>query len=178
MKNILFLGVVAVVLATGITFWKHRSSTQPNRNETISEVSESNSWHEQVIAEIGLSFRMPPTMTFRKEVADNEGVMRSLGFYVESSDPTFPYMLYALYMNDKEVTSDNLEQTKIGMDPASIKEANISGYKGTEGLILGEKTRYITSVIKDGRIFSVSTIPPTTEGKALTNKLLTTFKFQ
>ena len=64
------------------------------------------------------------------------------------------------------------------MDPASIKETSIDGYKGIEGLIVGPKARYITIVLKDNKLFSVSTTPPTAENKAITEQILFTFDFK
>lgn len=72
----------------------------------------------------------------------------------------------------------DLERAKTEMDPASIKETSIDGYKGIEGLILGPKTRYITIVLKGNKLFSVSTSPPTAENKATTEQILSTFDFK
>jgi hypothetical protein len=54
----------------------------------------------------------------------------------------------------------------------------MAGYSGIEGLIMGPKTRFITTVLKDGKLFSVSTMPPSQENKELTNQILTTFEFK
>jgi hypothetical protein len=64
------------------------------------------------------------------------------------------------------------------MDPTTIEEAMIDGYKGIEGLIVGPKTRYITVVLKGNKLFSVSTLPPTAENKAITEQILSTFDFK
>ena len=54
-------------------------------------------------------------------------------------------------------------------------------HKGKSGIaqdIKTSKTGHITIIQKDGRLFSVSTIPPTQENKELTEKILATFDFQ
>lgn len=142
-------------------------------------LSEQSDWQEQTVDEIGLSFKMPPGTTFKKEIADDYGRIRNLGFYAErgpSDKPT--YMLYGLYQFQTEATEQDLEKAKTEMDKTTIKETSIDVYKGIEGLILGPKTRYITIVLKDGKLFSVSTIPPTQENKKLTAEVLATFDFK
>lgn len=64
------------------------------------------------------------------------------------------------------------------MDKTTIKEITLEGYKGIEGLILGPKTRYITIILKDGKLFSVFTIPATPENKITTEQILPTFDFK
>ena len=64
------------------------------------------------------------------------------------------------------------------MDPKTIKDVTVGEYKGIEGLILGPKTRYITVLLKNNRLFTVSTIPPTQENKILTDQILATFNFK
>lgn len=76
-----------------------------------------------------------------------------------------PYQLYGLYLADRESSEQDLERAKTEMDTSTIKDASIDGYKGIEGLT-------------DGRLFSVSTIPPTPENKELTEQILATFDFQ
>lgn len=133
----------------------------------------------QMVEEIGLTLSYPNDLTFRKELGDDYGKLRTLAFYIEKGDQNNPeYQLYALFLADKEATQTDLEKAKMEMDKNTIKDTSIAGYKGIEGLIVGPKTRYITTVIKDGRLFSVSTIPPTEENKAITDRILSTFSFK
>lgn len=97
------------------------------------------------------------------------------------SDPNNPeYQLYALYLADKEGSARDLELAKTGMDPASIKEASIDGYSGIEGIANANdpKRHYTTVILKDERLFSVSTYPSQPENKELTDKIIETFDFQ
>lgn len=136
-------------------------------------------WQTQTVEEIGLSFKMPSNTTFRKEIADDAGKIRTLGFYVEKGDKNNnSYTLYGLYQAFKESMEQDLEKAKTEMDTNTIKEVTIGGYKGIEGLILGPKTRYITILLKNNRLLTVSTIPPTQENKALTDQILKTFEFR
>lgn len=66
------------------------------------------------------------------------------------------------------------------MDAASVKEASIDGYSGIEGVANANdpKKHYLTVVLKDGRLFSVSTYPPQPENKELTDQIIQTFNFQ
>lgn len=83
-----------------------------------------------------------------------------------------------MYENYRDATEADLERAKTEMDPASIKETIIDGHQGIEGLITGPKTRYIMVVLKGNKLFSVSTIPPTKENKALTQQIISTFNFE
>jgi len=157
--------------------YPERCNTPDGRSFTR-QVSQTEGWREQAIDEIGLTLKYPSNLTFRKEVADDNGRIRSLGFYIESSDENNPYMLYGLYQNDKNATIVDLDKNKMGMDASSIRDTSIDGYNGFYGLILGEKTRYMAIVLKDDKLFSVSTIPPTQENKDLTDQILATFDFQ
>lgn len=151
---------------------KHGNPSAPMPETGCGE--SENDWQSQTVEEIGLSFRHPQDMTFRKEVADDSAGVRAVGFYVEKED----YTLYGVYQSKSEATEEDLEKAKTEMDTATIKEITIDGYKGIEGLVSGPKTRYLTTIIKDGKLFSVSTIPPTEENKNLTEKILAAFNFE
>lgn len=139
--------------------------------------------NKQTFNEAGLSLSMetPSDTTFRKEIADDAGRIRVASFYVERGSKDNPtYQLYALYQPLETVTSKELNKIKTGMDPKSVKEVIVGGIKGIEGLvnISGSKAHYTTAIIKDGKLFTVSTYPPTIENKALTDQILATFKFE
>ena len=85
--------------------------------------------------------------------------------------------MFGLYQQFRDATEQDLELSKREMDPNTIKEVTIDGYKGIEGLILGPKTRYITIILKGSKLFSVSTMPPTQENKAVTESILPTLNF-
>ncbi|MBI4991405.1 hypothetical protein HZB96_04915 [Candidatus Gottesmanbacteria bacterium] len=173
---LLFAAVLIGTFSLGL--FKQKEATPQPQNTTTNAAIQFDTWQEQTVDEIGLTFKTPPGTTFRKEVADDGGRIRILGFYVENNDKDNPYMLYGVYQLDKEATQEDLEKAKDAMDANTIKDASIDGYEGIEGLILGEKTRYITMIIKDGKLFSVSTIPPNQENKELTEQILATFAFQ
>lgn len=170
--TVLAAGLV-VVSQLGLFNSPKRTQIQPLIESTI-----KNNLQRQSIDEIGLSFQIPTDTTFRKEVADNTGKIRVLGFYIEKIVKDKPsYMLYGVYQADKEATEQDLEIAKKEMDPSSIKQVTIGGYNGIEGLVLGPKTRYITILLKNNRLLSVSTIPPTQENKLLTDQILASFEF-
>ncbi|PIP63478.1 hypothetical protein COW97_02235 [Candidatus Roizmanbacteria bacterium CG22_combo_CG10-13_8_21_14_all_34_12] len=138
-----------------------------------------NDWQPQTFNEANLSFKIPSGTTFRKEIADDAGKIRVASFYVEKKvNSNFTYTLYGVYQPNKEATDEDLKLAKKEMNPETIKDVTISGYKGIEGLILGPKTRYITILLKNNRLFTVSTIPPTQENKILTDQILATFNFK
>ena len=177
--------IIVILLITVLmaVFWSRTTRTSQTPTETVNTANVTNKvsdgWKEQVVSQIGLHFRFPDNLMYREELGDDYGRMRTMAFYVENKDQSKPeYQLYGLFIADKESTAQDLERAQTEMDKATIKDVTIDGYKGIEGLIVGPKTRYITVLQKDGRLFSVSTIPPTAENKALTEKMLDTFDFQ
>jgi len=160
---------------------KHGNPSKPMPLTGCGETKEG--WTTQTFDEAGLSLTLsiPPDTFFRKEIADDAGRIRVASFYVEKGSSNNPaYQLYAVYEPLEEVTEKKLDKIKTGMDPDSVKEITIDGYKGIEGMtvISGPKNHYVTAIIKDGRLFTVSTYPPTEESKALTDQILTTFSFK
>ncbi|OGD84128.1 hypothetical protein A2572_03315 [Candidatus Collierbacteria bacterium RIFOXYD1_FULL_40_9] len=132
-------------------------------------------------AGLSLTFEAPTDTTFRKEIADDAGRIRVASFYVERGPRDNPtYQLYALYQPLETVTSKELDKIKTGMDPKSFKEVTIDGIKGIEGLvnISGPKAHFVTAIIKEGKLFTVSTYPPTVENMVLTDQILATFRFK
>lgn len=171
--------VLAIAAIFGILYFKPFNSSKTTGNLPTQAKDIYQGWQEQTVDEIGLTLKTPPDTRFRKEIGDNAGNIRTVAFYVEKGDENDPqYQLYGLFLADKEASAQDLERAKIEMDTSTIKEATIAGYQGIEGLIIGPKTRYITSVLKEERLFSVSTYPPIQENKEFTEKILKTFQFK
>jgi len=207
-RNTKVVGIMAVFLILGLFVWRYQNSAKiqnissfeecaaagypvmesypeqcrtPDGRTFTRNVTTQAGWQEQTVDEIGLTLSYPSDLTFRKEIGDNAGNIRTVAFYIEKGDQNNPeYQLYALYLADKEGSAQDLEKAKTGMDPASIKEASIDGYKGIEGIAnpTDPKKHYTTVVLKDEKLFSVSTWPPTAENKMLTDKIIETFNFQ
>ncbi|MCR4312882.1 MAG: hypothetical protein NUV58_01390 [Candidatus Roizmanbacteria bacterium] len=156
---------------------KHGNPSNPKPQSGCGVVKSD--WQSQTFDEANLSFKIPSGTTFRKEIADDAGKIRVASFYVEKKvNNNFTYTLYSVYQPNKEATNEDLELAKKEMDPKTIKDVMVGEYKGVEGLILGPKTRYITVLLKNDRLFTISTIPPTQENKILTDKILATFSFK
>jgi len=160
---------------------KHGGPSKPMPLTGCGEAKEG--WTTQTFDEAGLSLTLsiPPDTFFRKEIASDGAKIRIASFYVEKGPSDNPaYQLYAVYEPLEEATEKKLDKIKTGMDPKSVKEITIDGYKGIEGMtvISGPKNHYVSAIIKDGRLFTVSTYPSTEESKALTDQILTTFSFK
>lgn len=178
-RNKVLIAILVILGVIGVAFL---TSNKPKNEQQLS--TEENSlvqtgWQEQTVDEIGLTLSYPSNLTFRKEIGDNAGNIRTVAFYIEKGDQNNPeYQLYALYLADKEGSAQDLEKAKTGM--TSIQEASIDGYSGIEGIANANdpKKHYLTVVLKDGRLFSVSTYPPQPQNKELTDKIIETFNFQ
>lgn len=155
----------------------------PNISMPLTGCGDKKDWIGQTFNEVGLSitFSIPPDMVFRKEIANDAGRIRIASFYVERGSKDNPtYQLYAVYQPTETVTEKELDKIKTGMDPNSVKEITIDGIQGIEGetVISGPKNHYITAIIKDGKLFTVSTYPMITENKILTDQILSTLSFK
>lgn len=178
-RNKVLIAILVILGVIGVAFL---TSNKPNNEQQLS--TEENSlvqtgWQEQTVDEIGLTLSYPSDLTFRKEIGDNAGNIRTVAFYIEKGDQNNPeYQLYALYLADKEGSAQDLEKAKTGM--TSIKKASIDGYIGIEGIANANdpKKHFTTIVLKDERLFSVSTYPPTIENKQLTDKIMESFDFR
>lgn len=171
--------VAGIIAANSFGLFIPKESITQNITSSPTSNPQYNGWRQQAVPNIGLNLQIPPDMTYREELADDYGKVRTMAFYIENKDQSKPaYQLYGLFQADKESSDQDLERSKSEMDKTTIKETSIDGYEGIEGLILGPKTRHITIIQKEGRLFSVSTYPPTQENKELTNKILATFNFQ
>lgn len=190
MKLKTFIACIGVIIALGFVIknFSDNKSKQSSSPTPMAEVkvtpdavispSRSLKPNEEFISPFGLYVTVPKDMTFRKEVADNEGIIRTVGFYIENSSKSNPYMLYGLYDAKGVATDQTLVSAKKEMVPSTIRDITIGGYKGVEGLITGDKTRYMALIVKDGKKITFSTIPPTEANKAITDQLLSTFSFQ
>jgi len=204
-KNVKLIAFVSVLVIVGLAIWKYQQKSSVQQINSFEECAQAGNpileiYPEQcrtpdgrsftrvisiesdlqtsMVEEIGLSFQHPNDLVFRKEIADNAGSIRTIGFYLtKGSDQSPEYQLYGLYENYKDASPTDLERAKSEMDPSTINEVSIGGYTGIEGLITGPKTRHITIILKDGKLFSVSTIPSTEENKAITRQILSTFQF-
>lgn len=133
-------------------------------------------WKTQTVDEAGITFRYPPSTTYRKEVASDSAGIHAVGFYVEKGNKNNPsYTFYVVFQPNKKASEKDLELAKTGMDPKTIKEVTVAGFKGIEGLVTGPKTRYMTAILKNDHLFTISTIPPTNQNITLTKSILKTF---
>ncbi len=184
LKTLLLSIIVIVILGIVVKTFTGNASNQaadpiPTPSPTMTPTTEQKPSRtlkpgEKYISPLGLYIKVPENMTFRKEIADDAGVIRSVGFYIENDNG---YQLYGLYQ-EKELTVRGLDEAKREMDKTTIKEANVGGYNGIEGLIVGQRARFNTIVVKDGKTLSFSTIPATEENKAITEQILSTVSFK
>ncbi len=78
----------------------------------------------------------------------------------------------------RDASSEDIEKAKTEMDPETIKEVSIGSYQGIEGKVTGPKERWLTVILKDNKLFTISTFPATTENKDLTDQIIQTISFE
>lgn len=179
-KQLVAFVLLIVVLVGGVYFaYRSNQSGQTQKSAVVETEQKNVDWQTETVDEIGLTLKHPKDLVFRKEIADDDGRIRTVGFFLTKGAESNPdYQMYGLYQQFREGSQQDLELAKKEMDSTTIKEASMAGYGGIEGLIVGPKTRFITTVLKDGKLFSVSTIPPTEENKALSTQIMETFSFK
>ena len=102
----------------------------PNGESFTRQIPNQQNLQQETIEEIGLSFQYPTDLLYRKEIADNDGNIRTVGFFLTKGSEQNPeYQMYGLYENYRNATKDDLERAKTEMDPTTIKEVNVGGYK-------------------------------------------------
>lgn len=130
--------------------------------------------NEEYLGAMGLYVTIPEGMNFRHDIASEIAV----NFYIEDGSAENPtYQFYAVYQPQKTMTEEGLKLIKKEMEPDTIREATVGDYKGFEGLVVGPKARYQTLIIKEGKLLTFSTWPPTEENKAITDQILSTVSF-
>lgn len=151
----------------------------PSGETFTRQLSAESNLQTQTVEEVGLTFKYPKNLVYRKEITDNDGQIRTAGFFLTKGTEAAPtYQMYGLLEQYRDVKLSDLELLKKEMDPKSVKDVTLGGYKGIEGLILGPKTRYVTIILKGNKLFSVSTMPPTQENKSQSETILATFNFK
>jgi hypothetical protein len=176
-----------IIAVSGTYLYSQRTISSSSTNEPITlqdseptnipEASPSRPLKEdeKFIGSMGLYVTVPEGMNFRQNPATEHAV----NFYIESGPQEKPtYQFYAIFQPNSNIAEKGLEQAKKEMDQESIQEATVDGLKGVEGLIIGPKGRYHTIIIKDGKLMSFSTYPPTEENKAITEQILSTVSFE
>jgi len=177
---------IAIIAFGGIYLYSQKRTTSSTSNEPII-LQESKPTDipeplpnrplkegEKFVGSMGLYVTVPEGMNFRQDPATEHAV----NFYIESGPQEKPtYQFYAIYQPNTNMAEKGLEQAKKEMDPKTIKEAVVGGYKGIEGLVAGPKGRYQTMVIKDDRLISFSTYPATEENKEISDNILLTISF-
>lgn len=132
--------------------------------------------NEEFVAPAKLYITVPEGLSYREETAGDPARATTVGFYIDGESEGNPYELYGVYQ-DKDFTEEGFKQAQQEMEPDSIQDMIVGGYKGVEGLVTGPKGRYLTLILKDGKLISFSTIPATEENKAITEQILSTVSF-
>lgn len=181
----LTVAAILIVAFGGIYLYFQRKPSPPtNESITLQENKPTNipelspgrplKEGEKFVGSMGLYVTVPEGMRFRQdpvnEMANN--------FYIESGSEDKPtYQLYVINQIGN-VSDKGIEAIKSEMDPKTIKDASVGGYKGVEGLTVGPRSRYNIYIIRDGKPVSFSTIPYTEENKAITEQILSTISFE
>lgn len=188
-KPITVLAVIALAVA-GVMYVADSSSKkatvattqQPVRPSPTPEATPNRELkpNEKFIGPAGLYITVPEGMNFREEDAVNDpGMPRTASFYIEKTNAEeISYQLYGLYNISNGSSADTLEKSQKDLDSSTIKEITVGGYRGIEGKVSGPKGRYMTVIVKDNKIHSFSTYPPTPENKEITEQILSTISFR
>lgn len=180
------IGLVVVIAGFMKIFAdRNQTSTAPQEKtiETLEATKSSNitpqrtlGKNERFVAPAKLYITVPEGMNYREEIAGDPARSTTVGFYIENESEETPYELYGVYQ-DKDFTEQGFEQAQQEMEQGSIQDTVVGDYDGVEGLVTGPKGRYLTLILKNGKLISFSTIPATEENKAITKQILSTVSF-
>ena len=151
----------------------------PNGPTFTHQIDETTTWIPQSVEAMKVSFKHPGNLEFKEELAEDGTSMRTVGFYLTEGDFQSPdYQLYALLSLYRDASLDDIEKAKTEMDPETIKEVSIGSYQGIEGKVTGPKERWLAVILKDNKLFTISTFPANEENKDLTDQIIQTISFE
>lgn len=151
----------------------------PNGPTFTHQIDEITTWVPQSVESMNVSFKHPDDLEFKEELAEDGISMRTVGFYLTKGDSLSPdYQLYALLSLYRDASLDDIEKAKTEMATETIKEIKIGSYQGIEGRVVGPKERWLTVLLKDNKLFTISTFPVTQENKDLTDQIIQTISFE
>lgn len=108
MKKFLISFIVVVAIGLGgllvARFFFGGGKTLPqNFVEVTNEVKDD--WKQQTFDEAGLSFKIPPDTTFRKEIADDQGRIRTATFISNINDYILSSAVFGVSVNISKMNS-------------------------------------------------------------------------
>ena len=154
------------------------STVNPDVTEQPDQTDPDTQWPIYQFQEVGMTVSTPPEMKVSGELLDDS----TFTLYIEQG--AYPaedyYQLYGLYdMNPNyDPKSINIEASTDGLEPSSITEGSVSGYKSVSGQNKGQRNRFVTYVFTDKGILTLSTSEPTPENEKLTAKILKTMEIE
>lgn len=135
-------------------------------------VNQGSKQKREFIAPAGVSIEIPEGMTFKQETAED---IQRTSFSIKNNSSSFE--MHGVYEGEN-VSMDFLERAKGEMEPDSIKEVAVDGYKGIKGLVTGIKTRYVVLLINDHKTLTLSVVPPTQENIDTFDQILSSMRFR
>lgn len=179
---IIFISVVALGVFIFFSWYKWQAEHNigletggVTTSSTKQNTETPNNWKTYTFDEIGLTFMAPQDLDVTGELINKD----SFTLYIQnnSSKVDTYYQLYVIAQWQNPYKDSDLENIKTELEPSSIESVTVAGYKGVRGQYKGQRNRFVTNFIKDGAMYSAATSQPTKENEALSNQILSTFKF-
>jgi hypothetical protein len=176
-----FIICLIAILLTIFAF-KLSKNQQPTSKQTIISTSgdtksdkpdTNNNWKDYIFKDVGITFSAPSDLAVSGEISNPDSfiLIAQRGKYPDADY----YQLYGVYnLSSDNISSDDLKKD---LDVTSIQENNIGGYRAITGQFKGERNRFVTYIITNRGLLTLSTSQPTDVNKALTEAILKTFKF-
>lgn len=157
-------------------------SPSPSAAMENREVTPDPDWKTHQVADLDLTFSAPPEMRVTSETqkVEETGQPYLTTMFVErgTANNADYYQLYGIIQWDSQFSADSLNEYKEVLEPSSIREVTVSGYKALEGQIIGQRNRFVTYILTDKGILTLFTAQPTAENKSLTDQIMGTFMFK
>lgn len=175
------LSIISIVFVAGVIYYLSQNkgniqiltlSPTPTPSPATS-ATENKDLQKHTFDEVGLTFSVPKDLTVSGEMVDESFILT----IQRSSYPnTDYYQLYAIYQfSDTSQVKPN--ELKADLEEQTMQETEIDGNYAISGQYKTERNRYVTKIVTNKGIMTVTTSQPTEKNLQLTKKILQTFDF-
>lgn len=152
---------------------------QPTPSSATTQDDPTRNWKSYTFQPIQLSLKVPSELTVHTE-EQNPG---SFTAYIQNYAFNAPYpeknayQLYLTWQSNYKLTENEFNQLKNDLDTNSVEDTLIAGYPAIKGQVKGERSRFVTYILKENTKISLFTSDPTEVNKELSDKIMSTFVF-
>lgn len=159
--------IFSILVLSVAVYISQKNATKKNNDAPITSLKEYS------FDKIGIKFSVPLDMSVTGDDSQDDifTVIIQRGNYPEQNY----YQLYGILQTTSNPTFDTESFKKDLADGAT--DTTIGGFKAVQGQYTGERNNLVTTIFTNKGIFRLTTTPPSTKSKVITNSILDTLKF-